>query len=244
MSSMADEILSQVPISQLAARLGTDEATARQAAESALPALLAGMTAQAANPRQAQGLARALEKDHDAGLLEADDPLARVDPDDGSKIVGHVFGDRRGKVETDLQGLVGGDGGIPIGKLLPLLAPLVMSYFKKKMMGGGAGQTSGGGGLGDVLGGILGGGGSGGSGAGGGIGDILGSVFGGAEATPAREQRGGGGGIGDIIGGMLGKDDPEPDRGGGMFDDILDGIRGKDKKDSPLDDILGSILGR
>jgi mono/diheme cytochrome c family protein len=37
-----DDILAQIPMSQLAARLGVDERTAEQATRSALPALLGG----------------------------------------------------------------------------------------------------------------------------------------------------------------------------------------------------------
>lgn len=237
--TMTQEILSQVPISQIAARLGTDEASARRATEAALPALLAGLTAQAADPQRAQGLASAVRADHNANLLDDDDPVARVDPAEGDKIVGHVFGDQRGAVEQDLQGFLGGGEGGLVGKLMPMLAPLVMSYMAKKMTGGGA--QGGGGGLGDLLGGLLGGAkdDKGGSGAtsGGGIGDILGGILGGGKADSASPSTGGnqGGGIGDILGGIL---------GGGGGSEVLDGLRDKDQKGGGLDDILGSILGR
>ena len=238
---MTEEILSSVSMSDIAARLGTDEDTARQATEAALPTLLAGLTAQASDPARALGLASALRQDHDESLLNADDAVRRVDPEEGDKILGHVFGERRGAVEHDLQGFLGGGSGDLVGKLMPMLAPLVMAYMKKKMTGGGSG---GGGGLGDILGSVLGGGAAGqATGGGGGLGDILGSVLGGGDAP--EQDRGDGGGIGDILGSVFGggKED-ESTGGGGVLDDVLDGIRDKQKKASPLDDILGSILGR
>jgi hypothetical protein len=239
--TMTEEILSSVSMSDIAARLGTDEDTARQATEAALPTLLAGLTAQASDPSRALGLAAAVREDHDGDLLDSDDPIGRVDPDEGDRIVGHVFGERRGGVEQELQGFLGGGSGDLVGKLMPMLAPLVMAYMKKKMTGGGAG---GGGGLGDLLGSVLGGGAAGqATGGGGGLGDLLGSVLGGGDA-PAQD-RGDGGGIGDILGSVLGGGKKDDDaQGGGVLDNVLDGIRDKQKTSSPLDDILGSILGR
>ena len=45
-----DDILSTVPLDQLAGRLGVDEATAQRAVGAALPALLAGLRALAPAP--------------------------------------------------------------------------------------------------------------------------------------------------------------------------------------------------
>ena len=49
-----DDIIANIPISDLAARLGVDEATARSAVDEALPALLGGM---GANAQDAAGAA-------------------------------------------------------------------------------------------------------------------------------------------------------------------------------------------
>ncbi len=94
---------------------------------------------------------------------------------------------------------LGGVGGDLVRKLLPILAPIVMSYLAKKILGGqnaggGAGDVAGRDGSGDsagqpggidlgsILGGILGGGPQGGAGApGGGFGDILGGILGGGS---------------------------------------------------------------
>lgn len=220
--AMSDEILSQISIADLAARLGTDEASARQAVETALPALLAGVSGEAANPNEREKLAVAVARDHDANLLDSDDPLAQVDIADGDRIVHHLFGDQRGEVETHLERVTGGGAGSLVSKLLPILAPLVMSWVARKMTGTSGSESSGGGGLGDILGQVLGGGSTGTSGAGsatggGGLGDILGGVLGGATASGGA----GGGGLGDVLGQLGGQ------AGGG----------------GGLDDLLGSILG-
>jgi len=151
-----EQILSQIPIARLAAQLGTDDQTAQEAAEVALPTLLAGLTNEAQDPRRAPALAAAVQRDHDPATLAADDPLAAVDPDEGDRIVSHLFGADRGEVEARMQGAVGGASGSLVSRMLPLLAPLVMSWLAGKVRGGGSGR-SGGGGLGDILGDVLGG---------------------------------------------------------------------------------------
>lgn len=190
--SATDDILSQIPLDQLAAQLDVDEATAERAARSAIPALLGGMGANAQDPGGAASLSRAIGQ-HASGTLQ-DLDLSQVDTDDGGKIVSHVFGSNEPEVVNRLGGGEGG-GGI-MSKLLPLLAPIVMSWLAGKLGGGtrsddGQGAAPGGGiddMLGDVLGGSAGGG-------GGDLGDLLGGVLGGS---------GSGGGLGELLGGMLG----------------------------------------
>lgn len=185
MANMIDEILAQIPAEDLAARLGTDQETAMDAARKALPALLGGLDQEVKSGRAEQLGAAALQ-DHDAGLLEQPNPLAAVDATDGQKILGHMFGDQVGEVEQRLGGVSSADPSI-FSKLLPLLAPLVMSWLSKRMGGaltGGSERTPAaeGGGLGDLLGGLAAGG------AGGGIGDLLGGLLGGEMQEGKRSM--------------------------------------------------------
>lgn len=198
-----DDILRSLPMDQLARQLGTDEATARQAASMALPALLGGMQANAADPQGAASLQNAIGQ-HDDDLFSEHVDLERVDTRDGEKISSHIFGGNQEQVVHALGGAGGGMGGDLIKKLLPMLAPIVLSYLAKQMQGGGglggsgrsldAGpslptQTSGGGA----------------TGAPGSLQDLLGQVLGGAAGGAA--DKGGQdplGGLGDILGGLLG----------------------------------------
>ena len=200
--SAVDEILAQIPLGDLAARLGVDPATAENAARQALPALLGGIQANADDPAGAASFAAAVQQ-HDAGLIDGGVDLGQVDTVDGQKIVGHVFGAQQDQVVNQLGG-IGALGGAPaaggpadaqgalggaaasglIAKLLPILAPIVMSFLAEKLAGGGAAPAGApaGGGLGDLLGGILGGGAGGQGGAlGGGLGDLLGGLLGGGR---------------------------------------------------------------
>ncbi|TFF11565.1 DUF937 domain-containing protein [Cellulosimicrobium funkei] len=194
-----DDILSTVPLDQLAGRLGVDEATAQRAVGAALPALLGGLRANAQDPAGAASLGEALAQ-HDPALVEGGVDLDDVDTDDGRKIVGHVFGQNEQAVVAQLARSTG-TGKDLLAKVLPALAPIALAFLAKQLGGAGSsggvptgtsGGTAGGtaagkgagerpgasqtgeGGLGDVLGGLLGGG----SGAGGGLGDLLGGLGG------------------------------------------------------------------
>ena len=191
-----NDILGQIPVDQIAGMLGTDRQTAQAAVEAAVPTLLAGMHNNAQAPDGAASLESALGQ-HRNGLTDGGVDVAQVDTADGEKIVSHVFGGQQDQVANRLAGTaqLGGVGGDMVKKLLPILAPIVMSYLAKKVLGGG-GQPSGEDGagrpggidLGGILGGILGGaGGIGAAGGGqGGLGDLLGGLLGGGHAQDSQ----------------------------------------------------------
>lgn len=190
-----DDLLSQVPIAQIADQLGVDQATATTAVQAALPTLLGGLQVNAAEPQGAASLLGAL--DNHGGLVEGDGAvdLGQVDVGDGEKIVDNVFGDEKNTVISAL-GAGGGTGGNDlIGKLLPILAPIVLAYLAKQLTGGGATapapqQTqASGGGLGELLGGLLGG-----SSNSGGLGGMIGDAL----------SKNAGGALGSVLGGLLG----------------------------------------
>lgn len=185
-------LMKELPIGDIAQRLGVDEATAKQAIDQALPTLFGGLKANAQDPAGERSIAEAVSQ-HPPSLVEGGVNLSDVDESDGEKIVSHVFGDNKQQVVQTLGGLPKGGGKALQEKLLPILAPIVLSYLAKQLGGRGG---KGAGGLGGVLGDILGS--AAGGGKGGGVGDILGDLLGGGGA------KGKGGGIGDILGGLLG----------------------------------------
>ena len=180
--SATEEILANIPIRDLAAQLGVDEATAEAATRQAIPALLGGMQANAVDPAGAASLAGALG-DHPSDLVDGGVNLDQVDTDDGQKIVGNIFGDNTGQVAQTLGANVGQQSGL-IQKLLPILAPIVLAYLSKRFTGTSQG------GSGNVL------------------TDLLGSMLGRGSASqvaPDAEPEGSGSGsILDMLGGLLG----------------------------------------
>ncbi|MDI3211955.1 DUF937 domain-containing protein [Arthrobacter sp. AL12] len=204
------DILRQVPVEQIAGLLGTDRQTAQAAVEAAVPTLLAGMQNNAQASDGAASLESALGQ-HQDGLLEGGVDISQVDTADGEKIVSHVLGGQQDQVASRLAGAsqLGGVGGDLIKKLLPILAPIVMSYLANKILGG-RGQSSGAGGAGGARG-AGGAGQPGGAGGAGGIdlGGILGGILGGAAGGAGAGAGGGGmGGLGDLLGGLLGGGQP------------------------------------
>lgn len=185
-----DDILADIPMNQLAAQLGVDQATAEQAARQAIPALLGGMQANSQDPAGAMSLAGALG-DHSSDLIDGGVDLDQVNANDGEKIVGNIFGPNQDQVAQTLGGNLGGQAGGLIKQLLPILAPIVLAYLSKRLRGQqqGTGQD-------DPLGSILGGG-AGGSNP---LNDLLSSMLGGGAAG----QQPSGGSILDMLGGLLG----------------------------------------
>ena len=189
-----DDLIAQIPISQIAGQLGVDEQTAAAAVKTAIPTLVGGLQANAQDASGAASIEKALG-DH-GSLLDGGVDISNVDTADGSKIVSNIFGSSQNQVINTLGGTGGGNDLIK--QLLPILAPIVLAYISKQLTGGGGTAapaptqaSAGGGGLGDLLGGLL-------KGAAGGSGGNLGSILGGVLGGNA------GGALGDVLGGLLG----------------------------------------
>jgi hypothetical protein len=178
-----DNIVAGIPMNALADRLGVDPNTAESAVRQALPALLGGLQANAADPAGAASLSGALAE-HPPDLVAGGVDLSQVDADDGQKIVGNIFGSQTDQVAQTLGGNLGGSGDL-IKRLLPLLAPIVLSYLSSRMRGGtptvNEPQPSAG------------------------VGDLLGSILGGiGGGMPAGASNAPGGSVVDMLGGLLG----------------------------------------
>lgn len=137
-------------VAQIGRQIGADPQTAQAAISAAIPMILAGLAKNAADPTGADALSGALERDHDGSLL--DDLTGFVGggaaPSIGGAILGHVFGRRRGTMESTLGQSTGLDGA-SAARLLAILAPIVMAALGKTRSQGGLD----GGGLTDLLGG-------------------------------------------------------------------------------------------
>lgn len=178
--SAIDDIIAQLPVDQLAGQLGATPQEVEQAAATALPALLGGLQANAADPAGAASIEAALDQ-HSPDLVEGGVDLSQVDTADGAKIAAHIFGSNEDQVVQQLGGL-GGNSGL-VKKLIPILAPIVLSYLAKRM---GSGSGQGGGGivsavLEEILKGASQGSGTRGTSAGSIIGDLLGGLLGGGR---------------------------------------------------------------
>lgn len=178
--SAVDDILRQVPMDQLAAELGEDPRTTQAVAADVVQTLFRGMSANAADPRGEQSLAMALDEHASSTLLDGGVDLSQIDTQDGEAIVRHVFGSQTDPVIQTLGGASSGNSGL-VAKLLPILAPIVLSYIAKRLAQGNSPY-----------------------------GDILGQIIGGASGGFGRQtqqqapQQPGGLSLPDILGQILG----------------------------------------
>jgi hypothetical protein len=195
-------------LKQISQQLGTDEGTTANAVSVALPMLLGGLARNAATDQGSAALDQALTRDHDGSLLDAPD-RAVTDPVafGGGGILGHIFGQRLVPVELGVAKATGLDPQ-KAGKLLMILAPLVMAALARARSNQGTANASAGsvlqreqsnierqvpglGGLASIL-------------DRDGDGQIADDI---ANLAAGRlGGLGGGGGLGNILGGMLGGD--------------------------------------
>lgn len=179
---MADinELISTLPIDQIAARLGEDPDAVRRAVDVALPALLGGLEANAQDPGGEASLAEAVGQ-HTNDVATPPVDLDDVDVNEGQRIASHIFGANQDQVVNQL-GTTGVSSGL-VAKLIPILAPIVLSYLAKQV--GGRSGAAGGGVLGSILSSILGGAASG-------------------AGTPSSAGTSAGSILTDLLGGLLG----------------------------------------
>lgn len=156
-------------------QLGVDKNQAETAMNAAIPVILGGLARNAQTQQGAESLNQALDK-HSGSLL---DNLGVLESntqqvvDDGSGILGHIFGGQKQNVEAGIS-QKSGISMEKIGPLIAMLAPVVMAYLGRKkqqqapnsgiggltdilgkLAGGSATRSSGGGGLMDIVGGFL-----------------------------------------------------------------------------------------
>ena len=185
-----DDLYAQIPIADIARKLGVDQGQVNDAVHTLVPTLVGGLQHNADSDRATAGTIEAAATKHAAsGLLDGGVTVDDVDKADGDKIVAKIFGGNDSATVASALGNAGAGGNNLIQQLLPILAPIVLAYIGKQVSGGG---TSGG--LGDILGSILGGGKSPAGQGDNPLGGILGSVLGGGKGNA----------IGEILGGLLG----------------------------------------
>ncbi|MDC0506146.1 DUF937 domain-containing protein [Candidatus Gracilibacteria bacterium] len=117
LSSMMTDMLKDQAIKAISKKTGMDAEAASAMAAKALPMLLDQLKNNAADPAKAEGLEKAVSG-NDGSLL---DNLDGINLQDGSKILGHIFGG----AQADAEKKAGSSEG------LAALAPIVMAALGK-----------------------------------------------------------------------------------------------------------------
>lgn len=199
-SQVSDEMLGQ-----LSQHIGAEPEQTASATQGIFATILGGLANNATSENGLSSLASALDRNHDGSVL--DDVMGMVGgmmsgaaPQSGATnglgILGHILGDRQEAAAEQIGQSSGLNAG-QIMKLMPILAPIVMSVLgRAKSQGnlglgdlagilmGGAQQAQQQNGMGDLL------------------SSVLGSVLGGGQPQQAQ---GAGGLLGSVLGGIFGK---------------------------------------
>ena len=146
-------------VSGVAAQTNQPQNKTSEVLTMALPVLMTAMKRNASTPEGAQGLLSAITTQHDGSILQNLGGLFSGGVDesvttDGSKILGHVLGNKQDNVEKAIGLKTGLDAG-SVAQILKVAAPILMG-----MLGNQAKQknVNSPGGLEGLLGGLLGGG--------------------------------------------------------------------------------------
>ncbi|WP_299116651.1 DUF937 domain-containing protein [uncultured Winogradskyella sp.] len=205
--------LGKTIISGVSGSTNTDQGKTSSVLTMALPVLMKAMERNASTPEGAQGLMGALNDKHDGSILDNLSGLfgGGVNEEvktDGSKILGHILGQRQQGVQQVIGQKAGLDAG-SVGNILKVAAPILMGVLGKQSRQNNVSSQSG---LGDLLGGLLGGASQSGprtkeqgfleqildaDGDGSIVDDVAGMVLGGGSKKK--------GGLGGLLGGLFGR---------------------------------------
>jgi hypothetical protein len=199
--------LSDDMIGQISQHIGAEPEQTAAATQGAFATLLGGLANNASSESGLASLAGALDRDHDGSVL--DDLMGIVGgmmtgqqaspAANGLGILGHILGGSGQQEQAAAQ--IGQSSGLNAGqvmKLLPILAPIVMSVL-------GRAKSQGNLGLGDLASILMGGAQQAQQG---GFGDLLGAVLGGVLGGQQQQQQQapqGGDLLGSVLGGIFGR---------------------------------------
>ncbi|HLW49682.1 MAG TPA: DUF937 domain-containing protein [Sphingobacteriaceae bacterium] len=180
-------------IDSISKEAGASKKDTQSVVTASLPALF-GALQNNARSGGAGGILQAISTKHDGSILNnLSGALGAGAATDGAGILKHVLGSNL----TPLQKSISEKTGVPaatVGKVLALLAPIVMGFLGRETKKGAVKNEKG---LTDLLGGLVGGG---------SVADLLGSLLGGANTGgKSKSKTGGLGGLLGGLGGLLGK---------------------------------------
>ena len=171
--SMASELIAALQRSHLdriSRSIRSHPQQASAAVDASVPLLFKALSKNVRDPRGAEALYRAIERDHDGAVLNRiEDVIDYPESGPGAGILRHVFGDNLDAISSALGGFIQLDSAT-INRLMTILAPLVLGVLGQRRSQPTGGydqqrlpeilereerQIPRGGGIGDILGDIL-----------------------------------------------------------------------------------------
>jgi hypothetical protein len=102
-----EDLLSQIPTSDIASKLGVDEGEVDKAVQLLVPVLVGGLQENAQDPDHASNIESAAGNHAASGLLDGGVSLDRVDQADGQQAIAKIFG---GNDVTQVANALSGGG--------------------------------------------------------------------------------------------------------------------------------------
>lgn len=136
MDSIINLLLSQLgsgTTNQIGEKLGLDDAKVQQVVGMALPTIIGALNRNASSSKSgAEALTNAIQSDHDGSILDniAQAVTKRETIDDGSAILGHVFGDKGSGIMDSVSRATNIDSA-QVAQIFAMLAPVVMGALGK-----------------------------------------------------------------------------------------------------------------
>ncbi len=140
LESVTDLLAQGDTLSKLGGAIGADPSTTDRAVQSAAPAILGGMADRAQQPGGPQAITEMLDL---ADRSPISGPVVGSNSDDGvgSSMLDGLFGSGRAGIVSSLASKVG-VGSSVMGKLLPMLAPMVVGAVAKRRAADGLSETA------------------------------------------------------------------------------------------------------
>lgn len=148
---LSGQLDSEKLLKQLSGSTGANTDQVQKAIQLGLPALLQSMGRNASTEQGATALAKALDSHKDDKIDDVEDFIKSVNIEDGSKILGHVLGGNKQKVQRNLAKQTGLQDN-QVTDIMSQLAPLVLGTLGKQKASKNVGSS----GLEGMLTGILG----------------------------------------------------------------------------------------
>ena len=139
-----DDLFAQIPVQDIANKLGADEGEVNNAIQTLVPALVGGVAENVqAEDIDSSELESAVAQQGASGLLDGGVSVDQVDESEGDQIVAKIFGGNDSNAVASALAGTGAGGGNLIKKLLPILAPIVLAYIGKQFSQKGAAPAAG-----------------------------------------------------------------------------------------------------
>lgn len=148
---LSGQLDSENILKQLGKSTGANSDQVQKAIQLGLPALLQSMGRNASTEQGASALSKALDSHKEDNIGDIEDFLKNVNTEDGSKIIGHVLGGNKQKIQRNLAKQTGLQDN-QVADIMNQLAPLLLGALGKQKSSINVGST----GLTNMLTGILG----------------------------------------------------------------------------------------